>query len=293
MHFTFQAPSNPDLQQGDLLRKTDKLRQLLQEVHPHYLRTDYAYFVVLTQSCDLVRRPNGGGKRACKSRYINIAAVRPLDIVVKREIERYQGPLETRADICSRSKRDRVEMFLERLLNNNEDDYFYIHAEPSAGVPDNMCAFLRLSISIRAYQHYDLCVESRCLSLKPMFQAKLGWLIGNMYSRVGTDDWTPDHYSEDEFDKIVSRLMDTACVWVNEPKLREARRVLKDEFQGLERDALRERIEALSIEPKIDRIVDRVVEVLMEAGTVRADPAESGRIRNRLRNDPSLAKLAK
>jgi len=74
MHFTYNEGADKEkLKQGDVLRKTARLQEILEEVHPHYNCEEYKYFQVLTQSCDLVRRDQDG---SCNSRYITLAAVR-------------------------------------------------------------------------------------------------------------------------------------------------------------------------------------------------------------------------
>jgi len=50
---------------------------------------------------------------------------------------------------------------------------------------------LPLSLSIRA-EHYESCVRDRVAQIDDLFQAKLGWLLGQQYSRVGTPDWTAE-----------------------------------------------------------------------------------------------------
>lgn len=52
--------------QGDILEKTDDLIAILKEVHPYFLNESYKYFMVLSQSCDLVRR---NGKNVQNSIY--------------------------------------------------------------------------------------------------------------------------------------------------------------------------------------------------------------------------------
>jgi hypothetical protein len=85
MHFTYNHElSSGELCQGDVLKRTPELDELLKEVHPHFHRkADYKYFIVLTQSCDLVIRAGG----RCKAPYITIAAVRPVSTILGRQIE--------------------------------------------------------------------------------------------------------------------------------------------------------------------------------------------------------------
>ena len=77
-------------------------------------------------------------------------------------------------------------------MKNKEPDYFFLSDDTSLGFPDRMVAFLKLSISLKADLHYDTCLSAKVLGLTDAFKAKLGWLVGNMYSRVGTPDWVSD-----------------------------------------------------------------------------------------------------
>ena len=50
-HFTYLVDqSPPDLQQGDVLRRTERLINLIEDYHKYYLRDNYLAFSVLTQS---------------------------------------------------------------------------------------------------------------------------------------------------------------------------------------------------------------------------------------------------
>src|SRR5690348_13989097 len=118
------------LQQGDCIARTAAVDAILQEVHPHYLKADYNCFLVLTQSCDLVRRDG----EPCKAPYVTIAAVRPLLRAVQHFGERLlRDNSERRLRFASQDRRDRVRQFVERVLNNNEFQHFYL--PPLPGTP--------------------------------------------------------------------------------------------------------------------------------------------------------------
>lgn len=187
MHFTYEAQPRSDLQQGDLIKRTEAVEALLKEVHPHYFYSqNYRYFLVLTQSCDLARRDS----MPCSGRYITIAAVRPVRTAIEREVHKLQHTkIERQLGFCSSDRQPKLTQFMERLLNNNEEEYFYLHREPSAGLLEDNCAFLHLSIALKAQSHYDTLLQARIISIKESFQHKLGYLIGSLYSRVGTEDW--------------------------------------------------------------------------------------------------------
>jgi hypothetical protein len=203
MHFTYEAQPRSDLQQGDLIQRTEAVEALLREVHPHYFQSpNYRYFLVLTQSCDLARRDG----KACNGRYITIAAVRPLRTAIEREVQKLQHTdIERRLGFCSNDRQAKLTQFMERLLNNNEEDYFYLHREQSAGLVEDHCAFLQLSIALRAQTHYATLLAARILSLKESFQHKLGYLVGTLYSRVGTEDWLEKQQEAVQFRELTQQ----------------------------------------------------------------------------------------
>jgi hypothetical protein len=174
-HFTYQEPKG-DLQQGDLLEFTDKLKDVLDEFHPYYARhQDYKFLIVLTQSCDLCLRD---GK--CSSRYITLAAVRPATTALNRELAKFQrSDLEREANLCAEECRQYAKDFIEKLLNNNQPSYFYLEADPNLGISDSMVAFLSLSVALKSHEHYEKSLAARVGQLQPLFRAKLGWLVGN------------------------------------------------------------------------------------------------------------------
>ena len=133
MTFDFYKQNLPagELEQGDLLSPDTQLRALLEQYHPYYARhKENKLYAVLTQSCDLVRRDG----KPCKAKYISLAAVRPLSIVLEREIAKHQDKFDIEANTCAQTRRALIEQFLERVLNNNEHEYFYLEPEPAFGI---------------------------------------------------------------------------------------------------------------------------------------------------------------
>lgn len=291
IHFTYQKPEvgSSALEQGDILQKTPEICKLIEIVHPHYLKEDYSHFILLTQSCDLVPRE---GK--CKARYLTLAAIRPFSLLLSREIQKEQKKeLERFANVLSTGKRGGFVDFLQKLFNNNNSDYFYLHAEPALDFPEPSCAFLRLSIAIRAEEHYDKCLAARMFSLEDTFKAKLGWLVGDMYSRVGTDDWVPDYHTEQEFRALISNTLNESCEWVESTKLEKAAKswsALGRPSMGVEE--ARKFIRETDTTTKKDRVLDRVFEVLGEFEILKSAELRKT-ITTRLGNDPVLTKELK
>lgn len=215
-HFTYSGSLDKEhLKQGDILKKTDKLKKLLEQYHSYYASSeDYSHFQVLTQSCDLVRR---GKKKNCSSQYITLAAVRSLDTVIKRIVEHYADKrTNLNGDICCSDKhKDKLRSEIASLYNNQNKNYFFLKASPEDGLTSDKCTFLYLSIAIRAKEHYDLCLDGKLLELKENFRAKLGWMVGNLYSRVGTEDYVPNATSSQEsFNELIIRELERHILWI-------------------------------------------------------------------------------
>jgi hypothetical protein len=104
--------------------------------------------MVLTQTCDLVRRDG----ETCSAPYISVAAVRPIKNVLRMEAAKLQDT-KLRGTSIGNMTRQRLAMFLESLMDNNKPGFFYLHTDLTLGISEPCCAFLRLSVSLHA-QHY-------------------------------------------------------------------------------------------------------------------------------------------
>ena len=169
-HFTYSDVLDKTcLKQGDVLKKTPEFFALLKDVHPYFESDNYPYFLVLTQTCDLIRRKND----KCKSRYISIAAIRSLDDALRREAEEFvSSPIEKRVkEIIDEKNSSKLSEFLGRLYNNNISEYFYLHHDVSLDFANPAVAFLRISIALKSEIHYENCLKSKVLELDENFQA--------------------------------------------------------------------------------------------------------------------------
>lgn len=276
-------PQLDQLRQGDVLRKTPELLALIREVHPHYANEDYLYFQVLTQSCDLVRRDG----KTCKSRYLTLAAVRSMDLIVRRTIETYADKFSFEGNLfcSSKHKRSLVDLF-KKLLNNNETHHFFLKAFPDVGLNEDCCTQLHLSIAIRAYEHYEVCLKAKILELREDFRAKLGWLVGNLYSRVGTQDYVPGAISDaKEFERFVEESIGQYVAWVPEKEYPSYR---KYHPNATSLENIKETIEGVKQrkrDSKINALVSALTKTLPEGV---ADEQTKQRLRNVLSQHPLL-----
>lgn len=285
MHFTYaKANASDDLQQGDILSKTDHLREIIAEIHPYYIKDDYTCFMVLTQSCDLVQR-NG----IINSRYVTICPARPLDLTVKKEIRKFQDELLQKADAVSDKAKDRVTMFLERLLNNNNHEYFYLHDESSVGLRSS-CAFLRLSIALHS-KHYQKLRAARMMALTLPFQAKLGWLVGDIFSRVGTDDWVPHTKTAEEWKALLNKLADENVLFLPDQQIRSFAKKNKGIEINKSATELRELIRQEQAPKRKDQVIEAVISHLVDGAWIDNQKADSLRVQ--LKNSAQLSSLVK
>jgi hypothetical protein len=284
-HWAYKPQSPPnDLEQGDVLRCTEGLLALLRKYHPYYAdHPDNRFYQVLTQSCDLVRR---GGP--CNARYIAIAPVRPFKVVVHREFDDKLKQIDVGDPYASSRTKSEVERFLARLFNNNEAPYFYLEAEHGAGLYEAMCSVLALPIALKA-EHYETLLGARLIGIDEAFQAKLGWLLGQLYSRVGTRD-----FEQDDVARKVAEVTDTLAVWLDPTVVSEIEAKIakfKEDTPGAKVD---EQVFAgllKSIPQKKARVIDAVLEVATNVGLVQNPSKERYKFRRGLENDGGLAAL--
>lgn len=188
MHWTYEpvSPAN-DLEQGDILEPSADLKNLFSTVHPHFTDTKYRGFLILTQTCDLARREEKGNK--CGATHISLSVIRSLQDIICDSLKDQFGYLAP--GIYAQHKQRSVGMLIERLVNQNEIalGLFYMHPDADAGITVPSVSILRVAISVRAMEHYQTLQKARVGKLSKEFQPKLGWMVGNLYSRVGVRDW--------------------------------------------------------------------------------------------------------
>ena len=114
-HWTYcSAGQDDDLQQGDIIYRDDRVVEILSDAHKYFCSERYIAFLVVTQTCDLVRRKG----RPCKANYISLAVVRELVHVLPDMVQELSG--SSYKSILIRERKRDAEEFLERLINQNE-----------------------------------------------------------------------------------------------------------------------------------------------------------------------------
>lgn len=207
-----------DLQQGDILRRTPELQRALDEAHSFYARAgDYSHFLVLSQTCDLVRYGD-----VPKTDYITICAVRPFSRLVAKISERFGEnvpgfPIPTLRE----NSRPKIRQKIEQAVHFDLPGYFFLPqgCAPSIDVP--LVAFLQLSVPLKT-THYEACLRSRVGQLSEVFAAKVGWLAGNIYSRVATPDFE-GAWGKKATDELIEQLFNDYVAqdyeWLSKPRM--------------------------------------------------------------------------
>jgi hypothetical protein len=281
----FKVVSAPFLEQGDLIpRSAPVIDQVLRQYHPYHVEKPVnEMFAVLTQSCDLVKHEG-----RTKTRYIALAPVRPLRTVLDREFDDYL--LKTPGGLYvlgSNETQGRYDDFLAKLINNNDSRYFFVPQRVDLQIAEDMCVMLPLAMSIRV-EHYDACLAGRVAQVTDLFQAKLGWLLGQQFSRVGTPDWTPEGLAEK-----VRSVSERTLSWLPDhqfTQLKAAIRKFEQDNPGADLDDARFTEMRTGLQNKRDLVISSVIDVLVKLGKLPPPPnAEIFQVRKELRRDPTVA----
>lgn len=292
-HWTYTEilPDCEDLIQGDILEPSKQLQAIFEEVHPHFLDPKYTGFLVTTQSCDMVRRKRG----VCSTHYLNIAVVRQLDDVLHDFLAHTCKQIAPQA--YTQESKGAANQLLGRIFNQNEQalGLFYLHEDADVGIAVPSVALLRVGVSLRV-EHYECLVQARCGRLSSEFTAKLGWLVGNLYSRVGTPDWSEAQNGSEELKALIHDTLDTeastvAPLWFQESWVEAARNNGVD-LAGLAPKELEEAIEKHKPATARERVVARTTEVFKEM-FAEVPEEEIEKFGNRLKNDGRLSNILK
>ena len=287
LHWTYTVfRPEDDLRQGDIVAPTDDLQSLFREVHKHFCDPKYIAFAVLTQSCDLVRR-----KGTCSARHINLAVVRSLESVL---FDLLNGECETAlSGVYYEESKAKARMLLERIFNQNEQSLgvFYLHPDEAAGIAVPAVVLLRIAIAFRS-EHYERIANARQARLDPIFQNKLGWLVGNLYSRVATRAW--DEVQRKELDKMVDGALYGGSetlrpTWVSRDcvELAERNGVVLESLQRGDIKAVLDRHKPIPPKEQAISHIKHVAKKMLPALT----DEELNRLANRLRNDASFSQI--
>jgi len=287
--FIYEQRSNADaLRQGDFLKRTEELQQIVNKEGVPYTGADNRGFLVITQSCDLEMR-----NAKCKAKYICLAPVRRPSEAVAAQLSHSQSDIERKHHFATERDWNQLMQFVDRLLNNNEPGLFYLPEDQLVGVGEHLCAFLPLTFAVPVASCYAACVAARIVGIQNVFQAKLGWLAGTMYARVGTPALR-NFLPKQQYREIRSDLLAQNVVQLRPPDH-------KCLFESIEEqplpdetiEAVEKRITSLGLRAtRKDRALRRVGEILSEnLPDDRIPESRQKRLLELLRSDRELTDI--
>ena len=215
-----------DLQQGDILEPTEDIRNILFKSYPSLREKKIVALIVITQSCDLARREEHENR--CKAEYINLAIVQRIEHVFLSLVDKLCHKHRLRHGYYSATGKNSAIELIGRICNQNEWSIglFYLHPDASAGVAYRSVALLQAIYPVFA-DHYNMLVDVRGGRLAAPFQNRLGWLVGNLYSRVATVD-----FPENEQNNLRESLMNEDNKGVNLPCWLNKKQISKMKADG-------------------------------------------------------------
>ena len=293
LKFIFKVPDDTHfdaLRQGDLLLRTTRVREALAQAHQHYAAHEaYTHFVVLTQSCDLAVR-EGGKFRAS---YVTICAAKPLSTYLDKkfsDVFAEKSPVKIGRSPMLRG----AEGVLKKLISNTSDEVFFLDAFAAPSINEPLCAFLQLSIALRA-EHYDALFAAKQAEMTDIFAAKIGWMTGNLYSRVATPDlYEVDPRAAQDYERnLIHGLLRDDAEWLDNRQIKEYRRRLSQATDAKGGPLSAEEARSIVREcPKpIQELSSAVLDVLAAADLV-IEPDTLKAIQNRIESNQKLRGFA-
>ncbi|MCX7048203.1 MAG: hypothetical protein NTX50_22305 [Candidatus Sumerlaeota bacterium] len=214
-----------------------------------------------------------------------MSVIRSLEDLIASSLRNqfgYLGP-----GIFKKEIKERALMLIERVINQNEQNLglFYLHPDADAGISVRCVAVLRVSISVKANEHYRTLIAARVGRLQQAFQHRLGWMVGNLYSRVDVRDWKEDTEGKEEEELIqeIFRFNRMEPLWVASKTIRDALK-RNTGFFDLPAQDQEKLLEECSPMPPKEAIIGRIGDILKECyPALQEEDVE--RIKKRLNND--------
>jgi hypothetical protein len=196
MHRMYIPAEGDSLRQGDIIDREGLLPAL--RGHQDYIawRKDFVGFCVVTQTCDLIAD----------------RSVEFIHLSVIRDLLRVFAVADTRP-----AAKDRMRRLLRDVLGQeyNKRGFFYLHAESSAGIGETCVVDLRTMFCLHE-QHYKEIRSARKLSMNDAVANKLGWMAGQLFSRVPTPDWVTTFNIDNEIEQLLDKIKETPKLGADE-----------------------------------------------------------------------------
>lgn len=296
-HFTYtRFEDKDDLFQGDIIESNEEIHAVLDEIFPYFSKQKYNAFMIITQTCDLVR---GRRHNPCKSLYINLAIIRSIEDILYVLLDRVCEKVEignTRIpNVYTKETKHKAKQLLERIINQNEQDLgiFYLYPDVAIKMASHSIAFLQINFALRADMHYEKLVNARTGRLSPEFRSKLGWLTGNLYSRIGTKDLPNADKRE-----IIEGFLNTGAFiaespkWISKADVDFAKKYINErQLCGLSQRAILDLVSKYQPEPTKKVAIKRILAILEDITETQVFDTIKDNIQERLNSDPVFETL--
>ena len=262
-HYIFDKNLDNCLYQGDVLQESlsPEFDELVNKYYSHYdSQFQCNYFLILTQSCDLIRR----GNEPPAAEYIGIAPIFPVKKIILKKAQEKQEWWQIDTRVIDHKHFESLALFVGKLLNNNISNYFYIHEDISQNISGFSCAILSLSMVFHI-EYYDICLKAKTAQIQDIYRAKLGWNIGNIYSKVGTEEWDI-FYPQKKVSTVASSLLKDVFININKEQIEKGKKKLTEhkKLSQYTSEEIFENIKNTKIIPKIKQFTDRTNTLLKD-----------------------------
>ncbi len=226
-----------DLQQGDVIENNEEISNIVKQIYPKISDLEYDSFLVITQSCDLARHDG----KLCKSKYINLVPIQPMEHIFLPLLYRVYDHYKITGRLYSAKGKSNAIQLIESICNQNAWalGVFFLHSNIDVKIPVDSVALLQLSFSVPSELHYNKVTSARSGRLDVAFQSRLGWLVGNLYSRVATPDF-PKTNQREVIDYLMSSDKENKNLpqWINREQLKKLKSSTETNLNNLEEEQI-------------------------------------------------------
>jgi hypothetical protein len=123
---------------------------------------------------------------------------------------------------------------------------------------------LRICVEANAKEFYKILQKARTGRLNAEFRNRLGWLVGNLYSKVATEDWSKTEAEEKRMVAIIDKLISADVYdWVNK-KTFEAATEAHENLEILSREEVLLKLKEYQPIPRKTELLGEIKKVIME-----------------------------
>lgn len=196
-----KASNKNELKQGTIFSiknivfdsKDKKTKLQFQEIYPEVNTDKVDYGIILSQSCDLVRR---GKKHLLKTPYITIALLEPIEKFIEQKFSKTIESLVEEHSVQHGNYRiinkekllNKISEKCSKLFDNRETFYFFISIELKKEQTKMFYVNLVKTFPFKV-MHYETFAKSAQYELNTSFANKLGDMLSYIYGRIGVENY--------------------------------------------------------------------------------------------------------